>query len=87
MFFATSMASELAPASVILCIVDPGQKSVDRRDDLIPILGKAVKKIVYERKNTTMQTDSENKWGRRREGSTTKQHGVSTERISKALST
>ncbi|GFT33660.1 hypothetical protein NPIL_101641 [Nephila pilipes] len=50
MFIATSMASELVQASVILFSVGPGQKSFGKRGGLIPILGKAMKKIVFERK-------------------------------------
>ncbi|GFT31325.1 hypothetical protein NPIL_605891 [Nephila pilipes] len=50
MFVATSMASELVPASVILFRVVPGQKSVVRRDGSTQIFGKAVKKSVCERK-------------------------------------
>ncbi|GFU06624.1 hypothetical protein NPIL_689281 [Nephila pilipes] len=63
--FASSMASELVPASVILFRVDPGQKSVGRRGAVISNLGKVMKKIVCEPKNTTMQMDIENTWDRR----------------------
>ncbi|GFT13990.1 hypothetical protein NPIL_605301 [Nephila pilipes] len=62
MFVETSMASVLVPASVILLRVGPGQKSVGRRGALISNLGKVIKKIVCERKNTTMQMDIENTW-------------------------
>ncbi|GFS43333.1 hypothetical protein NPIL_292601 [Nephila pilipes] len=67
MFVPNSMASELVPASVILFRVCSGQKSAGRRGGLILILGKAVKKIICELKNTMgqIQTDSENTWERK----------------------
>ncbi|GFT44088.1 hypothetical protein NPIL_374211 [Nephila pilipes] len=59
MFVATSMTSGLVPVSVILFRVDPGQKSVGGSGGLIPILGRVMKKILCEGKNTTLQTDRE----------------------------
>ncbi|GFT01619.1 hypothetical protein NPIL_371771 [Nephila pilipes] len=68
MFVATSMASELVPASVILFRVVQVRNRLVASPlflILIPILGKAAKKIVCDRKSKTIQTDSENTWKRR----------------------